>query len=123
MAMLEFLPAALLDPVQAALVLAVVLVWRGPAPIPVAAVAVAVASESVMALAAADYTWGEMMVPRLVSSLVQAALLCRIVGLVRPGPRGAPQQQAARSSRLAPWQMRALVRRRLNGLRERKIHL
>jgi hypothetical protein len=122
MAMLEFLPAALLDPVQAALVLAVVLSWRGPAPIPVAAVAVAVASETVMALAAENYTWGEMMVPRLVSSMVQAALLCRIVGLVRPGP-GAPQQQAARSSRLTPWQMRALVRRRLNGLRERKIHL
>jgi hypothetical protein len=121
MAMLEFLPAALLDPVQAALVPAVVLVWRGPAPVPVAAIAAAVASETVMALAAADYTWGEMMVPRLVSSMLQAALLCWIVGLVRPGP-GAPRQQAARSSRLTRWQMRALVRRRLTWLRERKIH-
>jgi hypothetical protein len=121
MAMFEFLPAALLDPVQAALVLAVVLVWRGPAPIPVAAVAVAVASETVMALAAADYTWGEMMVPRLVSSMLQAALLCWVVGLVRPGP-GAPRQQAARSSRLTPWRMRASVRRHLSWLLERKIH-
>jgi hypothetical protein len=118
--MLQFLPAALLDPVQAALVLAVVLAWRGPAPIPVAAVAVAVASETVMVLAAADYTWGEMMVPRLVSSMVQAALLCRIAGLVRPS-RDTPRQQAARSSRLMPWHVRALARR-LYWLRERKIH-
>jgi hypothetical protein len=121
MAMLEFLPAALLDPVQAALVLAIVLAWRGPAPIPVAAVAVAVASETVMVLATADYTWGEMMVPRLVSSLVQAALLCWIVGLVRSS-RGAPRPQTAGASRLTPWHMRALVRRCLNGLREIKIH-
>jgi hypothetical protein len=121
MAMLEFLPAALLDPIQAALVLAVVLVWRGPAPVPIAAVAAAVASETVMALAAADYTWGEMMVPRLVSSLVQAALLCWIVGLPGSGP-GAPQQRAARSPRLTPWRMRASVRRRLSWLLEIKIH-
>jgi hypothetical protein len=120
MAMLEFLLAALLDPVQAALVLAVVLAYRGPLPVPVAAVAAAVASETIMAVAGADYTWGEMLAPRLASSLAQAAVLCWIVGLVWPARVGsAPRSSAAHSSRPAPWHMRAFVRRRLVRLRER----
>jgi hypothetical protein len=117
MAMLEFLLAALLDPVQAALVLVLVLAYRGPMPILVAAVTAAVASETITALAASDYAWGEAMVPRLVSSLAQAAVLCWIVSLVWPG-RAAPQD-ATRPFRLAPWHMRAFVRRRLLRLRER----
>jgi hypothetical protein len=118
MAMLEFLLAALLDPVQAALVLVVVLAYRGPLPVLVAAATAAVASETIMALAAADYTWGEMTAPRLVSSVAQAAVLCWIVGLVWPS-RVAASENAASVSRLAPWHMRAFVRRRLMRLRER----
>jgi hypothetical protein len=130
MAMLEFLLAALLDPVQAALVLAVVLAYRGPLPVLVAGAAAAVASETIMALAGADYTWGEMLAPRLVSSLAQAAVLCWLAGLVWqglvwqglvwPGRVGsAPRPSDAHSSRPPPWHMRAFVRRRLVRLRER----
>ena len=111
MAMLEFLLAALLDPVQAALVLSVVLVWRGPVRVLVAAVGAAIASETITALAATDYVWGEMMVPRLVSSLAQAVVLWWVVRLVWPG-RSAPHDPAVPSSRLAAWHMRTLVRRR-----------
>jgi hypothetical protein len=118
MAMLEFLFAALLDPVQAALVLVIVLAYRGPVPVPVAAVAAVVASETITALAAADYTWGEMIVPRLLSSLAQAALLCWLVGLIWSG-RAAPQPHTVRVSRAGSWHMRAFVRRRLMRLRER----
>jgi hypothetical protein len=121
MAMLDFLLAALLDPVQAALVLAVVLAWRGPVPFLVAAVTAAVVSETITALAAADYAWGEMMVPRLLSSMVQACVACWIIGLVRPRRRIA-RQHDARLSRFAPWHLRAFVRRRLIWLRERKLH-
>jgi hypothetical protein len=117
MAMLEFLLAALLDPAQAALVLVIVLAYRGPVPVLVAAVTAAVASETITALAAADYAWGEMMAPRLLSSVAQAAVLCWAVGLVRPS-RAAPPH-AAGAFRPAPWPMRAFVRRRLLRLRER----
>ncbi len=121
MATLEFLLAAVLDPVQAALVLVIVLAYRGPLPIPVAAVLAAVVTETIMVLAADDYTWGELLSPRLVSSLMQAAVLCWAVRRVWPG-RAATAQQGAephspRSSRLAPWHMRAFVRRRLARLR------
>jgi hypothetical protein len=116
MAMLDFLLAALLDPAQAALVLAAVLAYRGPLPVPVAAITATVASETIMALAAADYLWGEMVAPRLVSSLAHAVLLCWIVGLIRPRRAASGQQ---RVSRLAPWHMRAFVRRHLVRLRER----
>jgi hypothetical protein len=118
MVMLEFLLATLLDPAQAALVLAAVLAYRGPLPILVATVTAVVASETIMALAAADYTWGEMAAPRLVSSLAQAAVLCWIVGLIW-SRSAAPLQHAARAPRLTPWHMRAFVRRRLVRLRER----
>ena len=67
MATLEFLLAALLDPVQAALVLVAVLAYRGPLPVLVAAAAAVIASETIMGLAAADYTWGEAIAPRLAS--------------------------------------------------------
>ena len=97
MAMLEFLLAASLDPVQAALVLAVVLAYRGPLPVLVAAVTAAVASETIMALAGTDYTWGEMLAPRLVSSLAQAAVLCWIVSLVWPGRAGSAPQPIRRA--------------------------
>jgi hypothetical protein len=120
MALLEFLLAAALDPVQAALVLVVVLAYRGPWPIPAAAVAAALASETVMTLAPVDYVWGELLAPRLVSSLVQAALLYSIVRLLWPGrtrPQPGAEAKADRPSRLAPWHMRALVRRRFAKLR------
>jgi hypothetical protein len=114
MAMLEFLHAALLDPVQAALVLAVVLAYGGPLRLVVAAVAASVVSETIMAIAGADYTWGEMMAPRLVSSLAQAAVLCWIIGAIWPRRAGGASRPA---TRLAAWHTRTLVRRRLLRLR------
>lgn len=120
MATLEFLLAAVLDPVQAALILVIVLAYRGPLPIPVAAVLAAVVTETIMVLAADDYTWGELLSPRLVSSLMQAVVLCWAVRLVWPGRatvRQGAEPHSPRSSRLAPWHMRAFVRRRLARLR------
>jgi uncharacterized membrane protein YeaQ/YmgE (transglycosylase-associated protein family) len=75
--------ATFLDPVQAGIALAVVLVYRGALPAIVAGVVAAVVSETVLALAAAGYTWGEWFAPRVVSSLLQAAVLCWVVRLVR----------------------------------------
>lgn len=137
MATLTFVLAAFLDPVQAAIVLAVVLVHRGPQPIIVAGVIAGVVSETVMALAADGYVWGELIAPRLVSALMQAAVLCWILRVVRPGlgrgavgPRGAGRARGSPAqtfaslggggplpSRPAPWHMRAYVRRRMNWLR------
>lgn len=74
---------AVLDPVQAGIVLAIILIYRGTLPIIVAGVIAAVASETVMALAADGYVWGEFILPRVVSSLMQAAVLCWIVRAVR----------------------------------------
>lgn len=138
MATLAFLLATLLDPVQAALVLAVVLAYRGPQPILVAAAAAAAVSETVTVVAAVDYTWGEMLVPRLAASLAQAAALCWLVRLVRQGLVGAagnaqraaplrgeatgalgPFSAGSAAHRFAPWHMRAYVRRHMHRLRDR----
>ena len=83
MATLGFVLAAFLDPIQAGFVLAVVLAYRGPLPVIVAGVVAAVVSETVMALAADDYVWGEFVAPRLVSSLMQGAILCWAARWVR----------------------------------------
>jgi uncharacterized membrane protein YeaQ/YmgE (transglycosylase-associated protein family) len=83
MATLSFVLAAFLDPVQAGLVLAVILVHRGSLPVIVAGIIAALVSETVMALAADGYVWGEFILPRAVSSLMQAAVLCWIVRAVR----------------------------------------
>jgi hypothetical protein len=136
MATFAFLLAALLDPVQAALVLGIVLVYRGPLPVLAAAAAAAVASETIVVLAAFDYTWGELIVPRFVSALLQAAAICWLVGLVRsirwggqatPATPPVPGDTAGLGSllagterqRLAPWHMRAYVWHRLQRLREK----
>jgi len=87
-ATLAFVLAAFLDPVQAGIVLAFVLVHRGPQPIVVAGVVAAVVSETVMALAADGYMWGELIVPRAVSSLMQAAVLCWLIRLIQLARRG-----------------------------------
>jgi hypothetical protein len=83
MATLAFVLAAFLDPVQAGIVLAVILAHRGALPIVVAGVFAAVVSETIMALAADAYVWGEFILPRAVSSLMQAAVLCWIVRAIR----------------------------------------
>ncbi len=83
MATLGFVLAAFLDPVQAGIVLAVVLVHRGALPVIVAGLAAALVSESVMALAADDYAWGELLMPRVVSALMQAAVLWWVVRWAR----------------------------------------
>ena len=88
MVTLAFLVAACLDPVQAALVLVVVLAYRGPQPVLVAGAAAALATETVMALAASGYVWGELIAPRLVAALLQAAALVVVVRLVRSAARG-----------------------------------
>jgi hypothetical protein len=137
MVMLAVLVATFLDPVQAALVLTILLLYRGPQPVLVAAAAAAAASETVIMLAAVDYTWGELIAPRLAASLMQAVLLGWIVRLIRPstadaGARSGRRRLAASvmgalgslaagspAQRLAPWHMRSYVRRRLIRLRSR----
>ena len=148
MVTLAFLLAAFLDPVQAALVLAILLIYRGPQAVLVAAAVAAAASETAIMLASFDYVWGELIAPRFAASLMQAALLSWIVGSIRPGRAGPHAQwslrrlashviaaigvgleaaagvlasRAARFSvqRLAPWHMRAYVKRRLMRLRSR----
>jgi hypothetical protein len=83
MATLGFVLAAFLDPIQAGIVLAVVLVHRGALPIIVAGLGAALVSESVMALAADDYVWGELIVPRITAALLQAAVLWCVVHWLR----------------------------------------
>jgi hypothetical protein len=141
MATIAFLLAACLDPIQAALVLAIAGVYRGPLPILVAGTAAAAASEAVMALAANDYALGELLAPRLVAALLQAVAavwairLLRGVakgGLARPdvgpvseasgdaatfAPLGAFAARSAR--RLSLTHALAFVRRRIDGLRHR----
>jgi uncharacterized membrane protein YeaQ/YmgE (transglycosylase-associated protein family) len=141
MATLSFVLAAFLDPIQAGIVLAVVLVHRGALPVIVAGVVAAVVSESIMALAADDYMWGEFVAPRLVSSLMQAAVLCWVVRWVRslraggsaaPAGAGGSAGNAAaafgslggrgalpHASRTPPLHARAHLRRRMGRLRIR----
>lgn len=139
MATLAFLFAAFADPVQAALVLAIVLAYRGPQPVAVAGATAAAVSETVVVLAADGYTWGELIAPRLVASLMQAALLVWIVRLVRHARPvtdtagnagrfadatraafgGSASVAVSIAQRLAPWHMRAYVRRRVARLRSR----
>src|SRR5687768_825344 len=89
MVTLAFLIAACLDPVQAALVLALVIAYRGPLPIVAAGTAAALITETVMTLAAADYAWGELIAPRLVAALAQAAVAVLAVWAVRGAARSA----------------------------------
>jgi hypothetical protein len=132
--------AACLDPVQAALVLALVVVYRGPLPTVVAGSAAALIAETVMALAADGYVWGELFAPRLVAALLQAVAAVALVWAVRQvarrtgvalgllAPRGADADRtaampAAREEPpaavaplgLALWHMRAYARRRISG--------
>jgi hypothetical protein len=132
---------AFLDPIQAGIVLAVVLVHRGPLPVIVAGAVAALVSETVMALAADAYTWGELVAPRMVSALLQAGVLCWVVrwvrsiragiGAAQAGPRGSAGNAAAMLGSLAgggalppagrspPWHVRARMRRRMSRLRFR----
>jgi hypothetical protein len=133
--------AAFLDPVQAGIVLAVVLVHRGPLPVIVAGAVAALVSETVLALAADAYTWGELVAPRMVSALLQAAVLYWVVRWVRSirtgigasqaGPRGSAGNAAAMLGSLAgggalphagrtpPGHVRAYMGRRIGRLRVR----
>jgi hypothetical protein len=145
MVTLEFLIAACLDPVQAALVLALVVIYRGPLPTTVAGGASALIAETVMALAAPGYAWGELIAPRLVAALLQAVAAVVVVwavrqaarraraalGFTRPAADGDPatvpatlpaalEASHAAPSGLALWHMRAYARTRIYGLHEKK---
>jgi hypothetical protein len=137
MVTLAFLVAACLDPVQAALVLVVVLAYRGPQPVLVAGAAAALATETVMALAASGYVWGELFAPRLVAALLQAAALVVVVRIVRSAAKGTGAAlgagrlaQGGASAALeapppappptAPWHMRSYAARRISGLQQNK---
>jgi hypothetical protein len=133
MTTLEFVLAAFLDPVQAGIVLALLLMHRGPQPVAVAGVLAALFAETAMALAADAYSWGELIAPRLLSSLMQAAVLVwtgRLLQAVRAtGARGGASGHRAAfgsldgggalGSRPALWQSRAYIKRRFNWLRFR----
>ncbi|MFZ1106586.1 MAG: hypothetical protein WAN86_27615 [Hyphomicrobiaceae bacterium] len=137
MVTLAFLVAACLDPAQAALVLVVVLAYRGPQPVLVAGAAAALATETVMALAASGYVWGELIAPRLVAALLQAAALVVAVRIVRSAARGTGAAlgfgrvaQGGASVTLeppppappptAPWHMRSYAVRRISELQQKK---
>ena len=137
MATLAFVLAACVDPVQAGLVLAIILVHRGPQPILVAAAVAAVVSETASVLVADEHAWGELLAPRAVASLLQAAILAWLVRFIRQSRTGGDVAQAEAGaasgnataslaaeppppvSRIAPWHMRTYVRRRLKKLRSR----
>src|SRR5262245_17959249 len=119
MVILAFLLAAFLDPVQAALVLAVLLVYRAAPLILAPAAAAGAASETVIMLATSDYMWGELIVPRLAASLMQAVLIwwmIRLVGQLWSGAEAGAQRlggsvmaalgsltASTAAQRLAPW--------------------
>jgi hypothetical protein len=88
MAILGFVLASFLDPIQAGIVLVVLLVHRGALPVIVAALCATLVCETAMALAAADYVWGELLAPRMVSALLQAAVLWWAVRWLRSFRRG-----------------------------------
>lgn len=139
MVTLEFLIKACLDPVQAALVLVIMLAYRGSHPVLVAGVTGATVAETIMTLAAAGYMWGELIAPRLVAALLQAAVLYWTVRIVLIAARRAGGALAARrlssgcdtangeaprsaAAPMAPWHMRAFARRRVEKLHYRKMH-
>jgi hypothetical protein len=137
MATLDFVVAAFLDPVQAAIVLAVVLAHRGPRPVVVAGVVAGLVSETVRYVAADGYVWGTALAPHVVATLMQAAVLCRLVRLVQPARRSEASAGGGRAlgnadatlaslggagplpSPAGPWRMQTYVRHRINGLRLR----
>ena len=92
---LAFIVAAFLDPLQAGIVLAVLCLYQRPMPILVAALVAVVASETIMAFAGPGYLWGELIIPRLLASLLQASTLYWVVRFVlalhRRGHRDAAQ--------------------------------
>ena len=81
---LAFIVAAFLDPLQAGIVLAVLCLYQRPMPILVAALVAVVASETIMAFAGPGYLWGELIIPRLLASLLQASTLYWVVRLSLP---------------------------------------
>jgi putative Ca2+/H+ antiporter (TMEM165/GDT1 family) len=83
MATLAFMLAAFFDPFQAGMVLAIICLHRGPWPIIVAAAIATLVSETVIALATDAYMWGELVAPRLISSLLQATFLYHVVWFIR----------------------------------------
>jgi type VI protein secretion system component VasK len=143
MATLAFLVAACLDPVQAALVLAILVAYRGSQPIMLAGVVAAVVSETVMMLAVSGYVWGELIAPRVVAALLQAAVLFWCVSIVRSAARSASaalggsrlsssggtasleaqtiDAQGSRPGRLAAWRIGSHARRYFMGLLKRKL--
>jgi hypothetical protein len=128
MVTLEFLVAACLDPVQAALVLALVVAYRGPLPIVAAGGAGALITESVMALAAPGYVWGELLAPRLVAALLQAAVAVLAVWLVRTAagrataaPGAAPGAALGPAERLATDGGAVTLEGPLEGLEPRAV--
>ena len=140
MVTLAFLVAACLDPVQAALVLALVIACRGFQPILVAGAAGAIVTETVMSLAAPEYVWGELLAPRLVAALLQAAVSVLVIRMVWSAARSAGAaigvsrlsasdgtsscgvlQSRPASRRMPLWHLQSYARRRLDGLRQRKM--
>jgi hypothetical protein len=133
MVTLSFLVAACLDPVEAVLVLTIALFYPGPQPVLVAGAAAALVTETIMAFAASGYVWGELMAPRLVAALLQAAVLVVAIRIVRSAARSAGAAlgvgrlvSGGGSATLeappptALWHMRSYARRRISELRHKK---
>jgi hypothetical protein len=141
MVTLAFLIAACLDPVQAALVLAIVIAYRGPLPTVVGGIAGALITEIIMMLAAPGYVWGELIAPRLVAAMLQASASVLVVWVARSAARSVgaalgvgragdgtatlpatPNVLESRSmpARMTLWHMRSYARQRTSGLHEKK---
>jgi hypothetical protein len=136
MVTLTFLIAACLDPVQTALVLIIVIAYRGPLPTVVAGVAGALIAETIMMLAP-GYVWGELIAPRLVAALLQASASMLVVWLARSVARsvgaalgvgrasdGTATLDVLESPPMPPrmtlWHMRSYARHRISGLHAKK---
>ena len=87
-----FLLKSLLDPIQAGFVVAILYLYSGAGRVVFAAAITALASETIIA-AIDSQSWGEWILPRLISSLGQAGLFMMLVSIVRKQRWSHPAQQ------------------------------
>ena len=88
-----FVLKSLLDPIQAGFVVAILCLYSGAGRVIFAAVITALASETIIATID-SHSWGEWILPRLISSLGQAGLLMMLVSIIRKQRWSHPAQQS-----------------------------
>jgi hypothetical protein len=90
-----FVLRSLLDPIQAGSVIAILYLYSGAGRVVFAAAITALASETIIATIDSQ-SWGEWILPRLISSLGQAALFLMLVSIVRKKRWSHPAQPRQR---------------------------